>query len=193
MGKHVMITGFFLLFGAALYVFSNREKSRPMNRLTSSKNAPRIMLEDFVVYKYENQKIISSLSGKSASFYDPSTLELIGDVICAEHSKEKNKSFSAESATLHFSSKGLSDLVKDSRIESAEVENQVRFNYDDLVVYTDYAKYLEREAILSSDFPVRIQNSKLDFMGSKGFVYSIKSHDLKVFGPLEGTLSADKR
>ncbi len=191
MGKQILVGIFILLFGSALYVFSKRDKSQSKIALPVKEHSPRITVEDFVIYKYEDHRVISSLSGKLGSFYDPNTLEILGDVKGMEHNKQKNKEFSSESLTLHFVSKGLSVLTRDNRIDFAEIENQVRLGYDGITIFTDYAKYLNDEKRLASSLPVRIQGPKFDVMGTKGFEFLGTTNDLKVFGPMEGKLSAD--
>jgi hypothetical protein len=89
---------------------------------------------------------------------------------------------------MQIAAKGLVELMKNSRPQLTTIENQVRFGYDDVILYTDYARYLHDQERLISDLPVRIQGPKVDLMGSKGFEYQTKTKDLKVFGPLEGTL-----
>ncbi|MFY7930417.1 MAG: hypothetical protein ACOVS5_16195, partial [Oligoflexus sp.] len=149
---------------------------------------PRILLEEFTLYEYQGSKAVSSLSGKFASFMDPNTVEMFGNLQGQRLDSKRREFFAAESATMQFAAKGLVELMKNSRPQLTTIENQVRFGYDDVILYTDYARYLHDQERLISDLPVRIQGPKVDLMGSKGFEYQTKTKDLKVFGPLEGTL-----
>ncbi len=190
MGKQFLVAVFIMVLGAACYVFFKRDVSQSQYRPVTKEQTPRVTIEDFTIYKYEDHRVVSSMSGKLGSFYDPSTLEIIGEVRGTEQNKEKNKSFASESLTVHFKAKGLSLLSKDNTIEDAEIENQVRFQYDGATLFTDYARYLQDEEKLSSSLPVRIQSKLMDVMGTKGFDYFSKTNFLQVYGPMEGTLSA---
>lgn len=189
MGKNIIVALFLLMVGTAFFIFFRREPDLPMKVRDASKaKEPRIYLEEFTVYDYERHKMKSTLSGQAATFLDPDLLEVKGGVQGQKLDSPHKEFLNAELATVHFASKGLVDLMKASRVQSSEVRNQVRIGYDDNIIYTEYAKFLAEQQRLVSDVPVRILGPQVDLMGSKGFEYQTKTQDLKVFGPLEGTL-----
>jgi LPS export ABC transporter protein LptC len=193
MGKNIIVALFVAILAAAIFVFIQRDKQDKSERVGSKDQVPRISLEDFTVYKYEQHKTVSTISGRFANFVDPDQLEIFGSVQGFNHKAKKKEFFASESATVQFAAKGVVDLAKNSRIIKTEIENQVRFGYDDLILYTDYARYLNEEGRLTSDLPVRIQGPQLELKGEKGFDFNNNSGDLKVYGPLEGTMrAADK-
>ena len=179
---------FVVIMAASLWVFTQRDPHKKPKVARSREHAPRISFEDFTVWKYEDKLLVASLTGRFANFVDPNSLELFGSIRGINQQGKKKQFFSAESATVHFAAKGVVDLVKNSRITKTEVENQVKFGYDDVILYTDYAKFFPGEDRLVSDLAVRIQGPDVEIRGEKGFEFFNKTGDLKVYGPLEGTL-----
>ncbi len=188
MGKNIIVALFVAILAASILVFIQRDKHVKKDHPVNKDRVPRISLEDFTVYKYEQHKTVSTLSGRFANFVDPDTLEIFGSIQGFNHQAKKKEFFASESVTVHFASKGVVDLVRNSRIIKTEIENQVRFGYDDIILYTDYAKFLNEEDRLISDLPVRIEGPQVELKGDKGFEFNNKTGDLKVFGPLEGTM-----
>lgn len=190
MGKHILVGVFVTAFLGAVFVFFQRAerqaKRGPGSELGEKKS--RISVEEFVIYEYRDHHATGTFQGKIAQFEDPDTLEVFGNVRGNRSFDGKKEFVAAESASLRFSSKGLSDLVKEAKLESVTLENQVRFGTGDLTMFTDYAKYDQLSGKLSSDRPVRMQNPQANFLGHKGFEFDRKTQDVKVFGPLEGTL-----
>lgn len=184
----MIVAVFLLVLSAAILVFLRRGRPDSSERPYVRERLPRLSLEDFTMYKYEQHRAVSTLSGRFANFIDPDTLEIFGSIQGFNYEAKKKESFSAESATVHFAAKGLVDLIKDSRIISTEIENQVKISSDDLLLSTDYAKFIHEEDKLISDLPVRIEGPQMEFVGRKGFEFNNKNGDLKVFGPLEGTM-----
>ncbi len=188
MAKNIIVALFVAIMAAALLVFIRRDKQAKPEPMVGKDKVPRISLEDFTVYKYEKHKTVSTISGRFANFVDPDSLEMFGSIQGFNHQAKKKEFFASESATVHFDAKGVVDLVRNSRIIKTEIENQVRFGYDDIILYTDYAKFLHDEDRLISDLPVRIQGPQVELKGDKGFEFNNKTGDLKVYGPLEGTM-----
>lgn len=188
MGKNIIVALFVAILAASVLVFVQRDKRSKVDRPVNKDRVPRISLEDFTVYKYEKHKTVSTLSGRFANFVDPDTLEMFGSIQGFNHQAKKKEFFASESATVHFAAKGVVDLAQNSRIVKTEIENQVRFGYDDIILYTEYAKFLNEEDRLVSDLPVRIEGPQVEMKGDKGFEYNNKTGDLKVYGPLEGTM-----
>ena len=191
MGKHLVVIAFVsAFFGAVVVFFQRGEKSA--HKLVSTDPArdkrSRITVEEFVVYEYEDHHPTGTFQGKLAQFLDPDTLEIFGSVRGNRLNGERKEFVAAEAATLLFASKGLSDLMKESKLQTAILENQVRFGSDDITLFTDYAKYDHETGKVTSDRPVRMQNAQADLLGHKGFEFDSNTQDVKVFGPLEGTL-----
>jgi LPS export ABC transporter protein LptC len=193
MGKNIIVALFVAILAAAVFVFIQRDKQAKPERVGNRDKVPRISLEDFTIYKYEQHKTVSTISGRLANFVDPDSLEMFGSIQGFNHKAKKKEFFAAESATVHFAAKGVVDLVKNSRIVKTEIQDQVRFGYDDIILYTDYAKYMNEEGRLTSDLPVRIQGPQVELKGEKGFEFNNNTGDLKVYGPLEGTMRGTEK
>ena len=191
MGKHILVLAFAFAFIGAIAVFfqrAERQAKTPPGVEAVEEKRSRVSIEEFVVYEYKDHHATGTFQGKLAQFEDPDTLEIFGNVRGSRTNEGEKEFVAAESASLRFSSKGLSDLVKESKLETITLENQVRFGSNDITMFTDYAKFDNAKGLLVSDRPVRIQNQQADLLGRTGFEYDVKTQDVKVFGPLEGTL-----
>ncbi|MES2745876.1 MAG: hypothetical protein V4655_10645 [Bdellovibrionota bacterium] len=190
MGKHLIVLAFASAFIGAVIVFLQRGERQAKKPVTveSNEKHSRVTIEEFVLYEYRDHHATGTFQGKLAQFEDPDTLEIFGSIRGNRINEGKKEFVAAESAALRFSSKGLTDLVKDSKLETVTMENQVRFGTGDITMFTDYAKFDNASGKLVSDRPVRMKNPQADMLGKKGFEYDSKTQDVKVFGPLEGTL-----
>ncbi|RZA15876.1 MAG: hypothetical protein EOP10_25590 [Proteobacteria bacterium] len=190
MGKHIIVLAFASAFIGAVVVFfqrGERQAKKPV-AVESNEKHSRVTIEEFVLYEYRDHHATGTFQGKLAQFEDPDTLEIFGNIRGNRINEGKKEFVAAESAALRFSSKGLTDLVKDSKLETVTMENQVQFGTGDITMFTDYAKFDNASGKLVSDRPVRMKNPQADMLGKKGFEYDSKTQDVKVFGPLEGTL-----
>lgn len=190
MGKHLLVAVFGLAFFGAVLVYWQRTEQRAKRGPGSDgpEKHSRISVEEFVIYEYKDHHATGTFQGKIAQFEDPDMLEIFGNVRGNRVIEGRKEFVASESAALRFSSKGLSELVKESKLETVTLENQVRFGSSDVTMFTDYAKYNNETGKMISDRPVRVQNAQGDFLGHKGFEYDSKTQDVKVFGPLEGTI-----
>ncbi len=189
MGKNIIVALFLLMVGTAFVIFFKRKPDKPFEERNPSRaQEPRIYLEEFTVYKYERHRMKSTLSGNTGTFFDPDLLEIKGGIQGQKMDSTHKEFINAELATIRFASKGLVDLMKISRIQTCDIRNQVRIGYDDNILYTEHARYLAEQNRLVSEVPVRILGPQVDLLGSRGFEYQTKTQDLKVFGPLEGTV-----
>ena len=192
MGKHFIVIAFVSAFIGAVVVFFQRSEKQAVKKLQAkevvSERHSRISIEEFVLYEYQDHHATGTFQGKLAQFQDPDTLEVFGSVRGNRLEGDHKEFVAAESATMRFASKGLTELVKDAKLQTVLLENQVRFGSDDVTMFTDYAKYDHASGKLVSDRPVRIQNPQADMLGKKGFEYDSHTQDVKIFGPMEGTL-----
>ncbi len=190
MGKNIIVGIFFTIFAGAVFVFLQRgeRQARKAPDPDEAEKRSRISIEEFVLYEYKDHHATGTFQGKLAQFEDPDMLEIFGNVRGSRVVNGKKEFMASEAAALRFSSKGLSELIKESKLETVTLENQVRFGSSDLSLFTDYAKYDAASGRLVSDRAVKIQNPQADMIGHKGFEYDTKSQDVKIFGPSEGTL-----
>jgi hypothetical protein len=193
MGKNIVVIAFVSAFLGAVFVYFQRSEKQSVKQKLQARESvnekhSRISIEEFVLYEYQDHHATGTFQGKLAQFQDPDTLEIFGSVRGNRSNGEHKEFVAAESATMRFASKGLGELVKDAKLQTVLLENQVRFGSDDITLFTDYAKYDHETGKLVSDRPVRIQNPQADMLGKKGFEFDSKTQDIKVYGPMEGTL-----
>ena len=191
MGKNTISVIFLVFSGVSLFVFFHRDNKILREKVDRAERLPRVILEDFTIYTYNEHEVQSTLTGKIAHFLDPNILEVYGDIRGLKHNSSKREHFSAESATVLFSAKGIVRLLEDSRIETCELENKVRVGSGDDVILTEYAKYFSKRNQLRSDVPVHYSNPTARLMGKNGFVYDIDRGDLDIIGPIKGTLQGE--
>lgn len=190
MGKHLLVALFGLAFFGAVAVYWQRgeQRARSVPGAGDTEKHSRMSVEEFVIYEYKDHHATGTFQGKLAQFQDPDMLEIFGNVRGSRVIDGEKEFVASEAAALRFSSKGLSELVKNSKLETVTLENQVRFGSADVTMFTDYAKYSADTGKMVSDRPVRMQTSQGDMLGHKGFEYDSSTQNVKVFGPMEGTV-----
>ncbi|SME91349.1 LPS export ABC transporter periplasmic protein LptC [Pseudobacteriovorax antillogorgiicola] len=191
MGKNVVTVIFLVISSLALWVFLSREDRTLRDQVDPDAKQPRIILEEFTLYRYKKHEVQSTLTGRMAHFREPNILEVYGDIRGLRHNTEKREHFAAESATVYFNSNGIVQLMKNSEVKRCEVENNVQVGSRDSVIQTQYAQYFGAEQILRSDVPVQFTGPNSQFAGQGGFQYDIKTEDLDLIGPIEGTLQSE--
>lgn len=193
MGKYI-ISGVFLVFcGVSLLVFFVRDDKLLKEQVNMSEKLPRIILEDFTLYKYREHSVKATFTGKIAHFRDPNILEVYGEIRGLKHNSEKREHISAESATVVFHANGIVQLLEESRVKTCEIENNVQVGSGNDVILTQYAQYSGDKNHLRSDVPVKFSNPTAQLKGKNGFVYDIETGDLELIGPIEGFLQGETR
>ena len=191
MGKNIITAIFVIISVLALFVFLNRDDTTLRDQVSGQEKQPRIILEEFTLYRYKKHEVQSTLTGRIAHFMEPNILEIYGDIRGLRHNSPKREHFAAESASVYFMSNGVVQLMKDSEIKRCEVENNVRVGSGDNVILTQYAQFLGKENILHSDVPVKFTGPGSQFNGKGGFHYDVASENLDLMGPIKGTLQGE--
>lgn len=189
MGKNLVVVGFLVCCGLAIYVLVTRGEPDGLSESIHENPEPRISLEDFTLYKYKGHKADATVSGKLALFMDPNMLEVYGSVRGLRHNSEKREFMSAESATIFFETSGLAELmVKEAKVAKAEIEDNVNIGVKYNRLKTEFAELLPEKGILQSELPVSLKGPTGDFRGEKGFRYFLNDEKVKIFGPINGVM-----
>lgn len=191
MGKNIIAVVFVVISGIALFVFKSRDDRTLKDQVTIKEKQPRIILEDFTLYRYNKHTVQSTLTGRIAHFMDPNILEVYGDIRGLRHNSSRREHFSAQSAAAYFYSTGVVQLMQNSKIQRCEVENNVRVGSGDNVILTQYAQYIGDSNVLRSDLPVQFNAPRSKFYGKGGFHYQVDTEELNLHGPIKGTLQSE--
>lgn len=193
MGKNVLAVIFLSISTYAVYVFMQKDSSRLKDQITSSEREPRVILEDFTMYRYRGHQVLSTITGRLGHFIEPNSVEMYGNLRGLRYDTENREYFSAESATVYFKASGMLQLMKGSEVERAEVDNNVRVGSSRNLIETDYVQYRAEKQTLRSDVPVVFTSPRSTLSGQSGFEYDILTEAAKLYGPMEGTLQSDTK
>lgn len=187
MGKIVISFAFIFISLLSAWVFFNREE-RSLREQINSSERPRIILEDFVVYRYEKSRVSSTLSGRIGHFIEPNIMEIYGDIRGTRYNKGEREYLRAESSSTIFQARGIVDLMKSAQIVKSELENDVQFGFNGMILNTQFAEFLNSSQIIRSDVPVFVSSVQGKMTGKRGFNYNITEELIDLYGPIQGYL-----
>lgn len=187
MGRNILVVAFLVTSVIAITLFLAREDGSLRDQVDSRSKQPVITLEEYTMFRYDGHELRATLSGKLATFLEPNIVEMYGNVTGRKHGEEKEYA-SAESAAAYFASSGVTQFLKDNKIERAQLENDVKIGIGDNTLSTEFAEYIAAKDVLRSDRPVLMYGPTGRFKGGNGFAYSLTTEEMTVFGPLEGIL-----
>lgn len=190
MGKNILVGAFLVTSIISVILFFLRDDNSIRDQMEARGKQPVITLEDFFSFRYKGHELKGVVSGHLANFIEPNVVEMYGNVQGKKNEGEKQNFVSAESGAAYLESQGLTQLMKNSTVKRAQLENDVRIGVTQNVLNTEFAEYLADNQVLRSDRPVLIYNSTGRFKGNSGFEYSLQSEDMTVFGPIEGILQS---
>ena len=177
---------------AAIYLFLTRDQM-PLRRQMEKGliNQPRIVLEDFTIYRYADNHLISTLSGQMGSFMEPNIVDISGNIRGIRHDSAKKEFLLAQSAEGHLKSVGVIQMMNGADFDYAVFQKDVRLGWDSSTLKTEYAKYTADRDVLESDIPVQIETPNTHFYGDNGFVYDVEKEEMTIQGPIKGVISGD--
>ena len=193
MGKNVVAGAFVLLSLYAVFIFMQKDSARLRDQVSRSEKDPRVILEDFTLYRYRGHRVLSTLSGRIAHFIEPNSVEMYGSLRGLRYDTVNREYFSAESAAIYFVGTGMMQLMKGAEVERAEIDNNVKVGSAENLIETDYAQYLADRNRLRSDVPVVFTSPKSKLKGQTGFEYDLELETVELFGPMEGVLQSDTK
>ena len=192
MGKKLIIISFILSLVYAVNVYMTRQRTsiREKSEAETLKE-PRLIFEDFTLYRYSDDVMESKMGAKLAELYEPNRLELDGDVFAQKLGLPERQALNSESATILFNSKGLTGMTEGAKLVSAEVSGFVEVNFKEHVITTDYAKFVAKDNIIKSSRPVRVDGAGRVFATEDGFNYNLTKESLNLIGLVKGQLRPD--
>jgi hypothetical protein len=193
MAKKLVIVGFLLCFGLALWTYLTRDKKSLRENLTSGQRDPRVVMEDFSIYRYEAATIRSRLMAKLGHFYEPNVVELDGEVRAERRTLDGVETATAETATAIFNAKSLRSMMGQKlQLDKAELAGFVEVGVKRHLLSTDYAEFINKDSIVRSSRPVRVEGPGRVFTGDEGFVYSLSNETLDMPGQVKGVVKLDE-
>ena len=193
MGKKITITAFLLCLALAVGVYLTREQKVLRQSLQDDGDRdPRIVLEDFVVYRYAGDALKARIMARLGHFYEPNVVELDGEIRAERLTDDGHETLGAESATAYFNATSLSRMMSDAQLDRAELAGFVEVGIKDHLLTTDYAEYINATKMVRSVRPVRVEGLRRVFTGEDGFTYDLATQMLEMFGTVKGVMTVDE-
>jgi lipopolysaccharide export system protein LptC len=193
MGKKLVIIGFLVCCLLAMWVFWSREVKSLRETLNKDVREPRVVLEDFVAFRYEGDAQVGKLTARLGHFFDPNVMELDGEVKAERQTGDGVETLSTESATAYFRAASVSAMMDEkTELDRAELTGFVEVGMRDHLLSTDFAEYRDKDQTVRSTRPVRVEGPHRVFSGEEGFVYDLKKQALSMPGPIKGVIAVDK-
>lgn len=195
MGKKLVIIGFLASLVLAMTVFLGRDQQSLRDNLRNmDAREPRVVLEDFVMYRYKGASIQAQLAGRLGQFYEPNLVELEGDVKAERGQGDTLEYIAAENATAYLESATMSKIMTQSaKLVRAELSSFVELGVKNHVLSTDYAEYLHQDQLVRSSRPVRVEGPGRIFTGDEGFVYTLANETLEMPGTVKGVMTLEEQ
>jgi LPS export ABC transporter protein LptC len=195
MGKKLVIVGFLICCALAAYVFASREKKSLRDNLKKSdEREPRVVMEDFVMYRYAGDRLVGKLAARLGHFYEPNLIELDGEIRGERLTPEGIETAGAESATAYFKATSLTAMMREkTELDRAEFTGFVEVGVKEHLLTTDYAEYLNDQRLIRSLRPVRVEGPGRIFSGDEGFTYSLVSQVLEMQGSVKGVVTLNEK
>ena len=185
MARKLVIVGFLIALSIALYTYFTRENSRAWEQ-SDLDNKPRIILEDFVLYRYTGAVVNGKLTARLGHLLEPNIVELYGEVKGERTGERGVERVTAESAVAYLKSNSISELVKTNEVVRAEMKGFVNVDFDEHKLSTDYAEYWHDRQEIASNRPVKVDGPNRVIKGDQGFLYQLSDSTLEVFGKVSG-------
>lgn len=192
----MIVVGVLLALVCALTVFFARDHGNLVDQFEQGlDNEPRVVIDDFNVYRYDGHKVVSSFSAKLGHFLEPNVIEVYAAVRGTRYRKDSVESIRSEVAKAFLKSNSLSEILKDKEpaLARAEVEDQVRIGLRDNIMRTEFAEYLASKDIFTTREPVQVDGPNRTFVGEKGFDYDLKKEVLNMPGEVKGVVVPENR
>jgi LPS export ABC transporter protein LptC len=194
MGKKLVIAGFVASLALALYVYLTREHKRLRDALDKrSAKEPRVVMEDFTIYRYRGPVLTGKLTARLGHFYEPNVVELDGEIRGERLTKNGVEMIGAESATGYFNATSLTKMMGDTQLDRAELTGFVEVGVKGHLLTTDYAEYINKKQLVRSPRPVQVEGPGRRFSGEDGFTYSLADETLTMTGPVSGVVLLDEK
>lgn len=193
MGRKITMGAFLLCLGLAIWVYVTREQKALRQSIKDQGDRdPRIVMEDFIVYRYTGDALRARIRARLGHFYEPNVVELDGEIRGEQVTSDGHETLGAESATAYFNATSLSKMMSDAQLDRAELAGFVEVGTKDHLLTTDYAEYINTTKMVRSVRPVRVEGPNRVFNGDDGFAYSVDDDTLEMFGTVKGVMTLEE-
>lgn len=194
MAKRLVIIGFLICFGLACWTYWSRDKKSLRENLSARLREPRIVMDEFSLYRYQGQKIKARVMAKFGYFYEPNLVELDGEIRGERLNIDGTvETVNAETATALFSAKTLGSMLGQKvELERADLTSFVEVGVKNHLMSTDFAEFIGKDQTVRSTRPVRVEGPGRVFTGEEGFVYRLNDETLDMTGQVKGVVKLDE-
>ncbi len=194
MGKKILIVVFSLTLAYATFLFINRDTRFLREKITRDQvKTPRVVLEDFKVFRYHDKDIKAQVSARLGHFFEPNLVELNGDIRGLRHTERGPETIGAEAVMAYFEADDIGSMLKEAPLQLAELTGFVEVGVRDHLLTTDYAEYKAADKVVASTRPVRVEGPGRVFTGEDGFNYDLDSQSLDILGHVEGIVRSQRK
>lgn len=158
MGKFLVVAAFLITLTLAVYTFFTRNTATPrQNLIAANSKEPRVVLEEFSVYRYTGHKVSSILSANQGHLIEPNIIEVSSEIRGIRYGAKDPQTLACDSATGYFQADHLGELMSDAGLARAEIRGNVVLGVGKETLLTEYAEYLASRGVLVTKAPVEIQ------------------------------------
>jgi hypothetical protein len=194
LGKRLIIVGFLLCFGIAIYVFWQRDSTTLRRAIgKGSKREPRMVMEEFTVYRYIGAQLEAQMSARLGQLFEPNVVDLDGEIRAEKYRRGETETVGAETATILFGARSISQMLDGSPLVKAEMNGFIEVGVKEHLLSTDAAVYTASDNTLMSSRPVRVDGMNRVFTSEDGFIYNIAEEKLVMRGLVKGVFALDAK
>ena len=178
----------------ALWLFFSRETKslRENMEKAPSHKKPRVILEDFVLRRYQGSEQIHQLKADYGDFRAPNVVTLKGGLGAWQQSFNGMQHLRCERGTAWFDASSLSELLTgDKEVDHAFLREHVRLTFQDHILITEEAQYTTRQNLITGQRSVRVTGPGRWFTGRNGFRYDVNDGSFNVYGKVRGMVKPD--
>ncbi len=192
MGKKLIVAGFLISFGLAVYLFVTRKTPLLKENLESGVvRDPRVILESFNVKRYQQDRLVQQISAKAGHFIDPNVLKLMSEVRASDELKNPPDYLSCEDATVLFEGDEMKSVYGEAVVRVADFEDNVTLTSNSNILRSEFIRYQAEKDLLLSDLPVQFEGQSAVLYGDSGFRYVIDGGDFEMSGQVRGVASGE--
>lgn len=192
MWRYVVSFAFMFTLIAAVWIYYKKDQTTPI-AMTEQAKEPRLLLQNFSFYRYQDQKIDGHLEAESGALLPTNVIEIRGNIVGMRVRNGQEDRARAQSALVYLSDGNLSPDVAAAEVEVVHLKDSVTVNVGRDLLRTEYAKYEASSNVISSDKPVHVDGQGYRVTGADGFDYSIDRHVLQVLGKIVGVVDSNEK
>ena len=188
MKKSVLISAvLFIFLAVTVYVKKARDQRKKPKELGDDS---RVTLEEFDIYRYQNHKIESRFSARSARLFEPNRMLVEGNPIGIRYKSDQNgeskEVLRAQTATIFFQADSFGKMLQSPPLDKALLSEGVEAGFVDLILLTENADYVFKTDTLQSKMETTVEGPQKKMKSATGFEYDLKKQQLLMQGKVSG-------